>query len=248
MDRVWPETHQEKVLMAMGAAYVEENFVLEDLYEVIENELERPDRNQEEQEFVEDQVCEIFGRLDMNFDPEIKGDCLELLQEMWNVADRASALAAIENLRHQGHRTKFNVLKANAHDAYKFKEIFKFDFDESEEVQLSDEDFERLAEWIRRANDFVPKVGILAWDAARYIHLVRLCFFANYLNPKEAWEKINLLAPIVKDKFKDWSEFSQSFLIGRTFWAGEEDPDLKAVCERLLGHKASPWMIFELRL
>ncbi len=249
MQRLETENEHEEVLMAMGAIYLEENSLLDELYEILEADLigdEEP--SAEARDFICQHIVENFFRLDMNFAEEMRADCLDLLQEMWDVHDRSSALVSIQALFTTGHRTKFNVLKVNTQSLYKFKEIFKFDFDESEEIQLSDEEFEKLATWIERANSFVPVPGILAWDVARYIHLVRMCFFVGYLSDKEAWDKLNALWPLVENKFSSWNEFAQSFLIGRTFWAGSEDPELKSVCERLLGNKASPWLYYPIKV
>lgn len=249
MQRLETENEQEEVLMAMGAIYLEENSLLDELFEILEADLVGENEpSAEALEFVLQHIRENFFRLDMNFADEMRADCLDLLQEMWDVHDRSSALDSIQGLFTTGHRTKFNALKANTQSLYKFKEIFKFDFDESEEIQLSDEEFEKLITWVKRANDFVPKCGILAWDVSRYIHLVRMCFYVGYLSDQEAWQKLNAIWPLVDGKFLSWNEYAQSFLIGRTFWAGSEDPELKLVCERLLGHKASPWLNFPIKV
>lgn len=247
MQRLAPELNKEKILLAMGAVYLEEGQILEALFEVLEGDLQDIEVSEEAREFVIENINEAFLRLDMNYDPEFRADCLDLLGEMWDVKDRNSAIGTLENLLRQGHRGKFEGLKKNTHSLHKFKEIFKFDFDESEEITLSDEEFKQLAAWIERADGFVPQTGILAWDIARYVHLVRMCFFAGYLNNDEAWQRLLLAWPLIENKFSSWSEFAQSFLIGRTFWAGQEDPDLKETCERLLGHPASPWRFTPLR-
>ncbi|MNJ99860.1 hypothetical protein D3C87_176410 [compost metagenome] len=253
MQRIHPETELEKKLMSMGAMYIEENQILDALYEIIGSDLvEGQELEGDVKVQVMDEISDYFFRLDMNFGSEVRGDCIGILEEMWAVFDKDSALKNLENIRTQGHRTKFNVLKdcvpadgsIDAVSLEKFKQIFLFDFSEGQEIQLKDEDYRKLAQWIQRTQKYVSDSGILAWDVARYIQLVRLCFVAGYFDDNEAWAQILKIAPVAEGKFSSWTEFAQSFLIGRTFWAGSESPEAKAICERLLGHPASPWQFF----
>lgn len=253
MQRILPETNLEKKMMCLGAIFIEENQVLNEVSQVFESELSV---NQELTPEIKDQLLreigEYFFRLDMNFSSEIKPECIAILEDFWGVIDKNSALKSLENIITQGHRTKFNVLKntlpgdgsLDSTSLSKFKQIFSFDLEDRHELKMSDEDYRKLAQWIQRTHRYLKEAGILAWDSARYIHLIRLSFIAGYLNDDEAWAEILKLAPLVEGRFESWMEFSQSFLIGRTFWSGADDPQIKAVCERLLGHPASPWQFF----
>ncbi|WP_413943379.1 DUF1266 domain-containing protein [Bdellovibrio sp. HCB-162] len=254
MQRILPETDLEKKMMSLGAVFVEENQVLDELFQVIGSDLEEgQELSPETKEQVLNEIGEYFFRLDMNYGPDIKSDCIEILQEFWAVHDKKSALQNLENIRTQGHRTKFNVLKStlpsngkiDIASMTKFKQIFSFDFAEGQELKMSDEDYQKLASWIQNTNRYLNEAGILAWDAARYVHLIRLGFIAGYLTDDEAWAEILKLAPITEGRFNSWMEFSQSFLIGRTFWSGGADPQVKSICERLLGHPASPWQFLD---
>lgn len=243
MQRILPETDLEKKLMCLGAVFVEENQVLDELFQVLGED--------EPREQALDEIGEYFFRLDMNYGPEIKEDCLQILEDFWGVKSRSSALRTLEDIRQQGHRTKFNVLNSSlpsdgtldASSLEKFKQIFSFDF-EGQELQMGDDDYRKLALWMQRTHRYLKESGILAWDAGRYIHLVRLCFVSGYLGDNEAWAEVLKLAPLVEGRFDSWMEFAQSFLIGRTFWSGSEDPHVKMICEKLLGHPASPWQFF----
>ena len=253
MSRVHPETELERKLMCLGAVFVEEDHVLDDLYEVIGSDLVEGQELQEDvKEQVLSEVGEYFLRMDMNLGPEAQWECVEILQEMWGVRDKASALKNLENIRQQGHRTKFNVLKSvvqnqkhiDGHILEKFKQIFEFDFSPAHEIKMADEDYRKLAEWMQRTDKYLTASGILAWDVARAVHLTRLCFVAGFFNDNEAWAEILHWAPLIEDHYPDWTSYAQSFLIGCTFWAGSEDPHLKKICERLLGHPASPWLFY----
>lgn len=253
MQRILPETDLEKKVMCLGAVFIEENQVLDELFQVIGSDLAEVQALPEDiRDQVLDEIGEYFFRLDMNYGPDIKIDCIGILEEFWGVIDKATALKNLENIRIQGHRTKFNVLKSclpsegnlDAAAMSRFKQIFSFDLEEGQELQMSDEDYRKLAHWIQKTNRYLKDSGILAWDASRYVHLVRLSYVAGYLTDLEAWAEILKLAPLVEGHFDSWMEFSQSFLIGRTFWSGGDDPQVKAICEKLLGHPASPWQFF----
>lgn len=254
MQRILPETELEKKLMTMGAIFVEENQVLDEVFQVVGSDLvEGKELSPDTREQVLNEIGEYFFRLDMNYGPTIKLDCIGILEEFWGVKDKKSALSALENIRTQGHRTKFNVLKGcvsgdgdiDPHELEKFKKVFSFDLEESQNVEMADEDFKKLAHWMQRTHKYLKDSGILAWDAARYVHLARLSFVAGYLEDNETWAELLKLAPITEGHFSSWMEFAQSFLIGRTFWSGSDDPAVKAICERLLGHPASPWQFFD---
>ncbi len=247
MQRFLPENLKEKEVLAMGAIFLEEHGLLDALGEVLKPDLlEWANLEEADQELVRENADEYFLRLDLNYDPELRADILDVLAEMWNVADRTSALTMINNLIKQGHRYKFDQLKANTHSLPNFKEIFKFDFSDADDVQLSDDDYLKLAAWIKRASSFVSDVGILAWDCARCVHLIRLSFFVGYLSDQEAWEQVHRLGDAFGGQFKNWNQFAQSFLIGCTFWSGSEDAELKKACERLMGYSFSPWRLYPL--
>lgn len=254
MQRVLPETDLEKQMMCMGAVFIEENHVLDDLYDIIGSDLQDgKELSSDAKEQVLKEMDEYFFRLDLNWGSEIRTDCIEILRDFWGVADKTSALKTLEDIRQQGHRTKFNVLKncipksgLDKVSLEKFKQIFTFDFGDQQEMALQDDEYVLLAAWMQKTDRFVGECGILGWDVGRLVHLTRLSFIAGYISDDEAWAEILKMAPIAAGKFKDWREFALSFIIGRTFWAGEEDPEVKKVCERLLGHPASPWLFYSL--
>ncbi|MGZ3770524.1 MAG: DUF1266 domain-containing protein [Bdellovibrio sp.] len=256
MQRIHPETDLEKKLMCLGAVFIEENHVLDEIFQIFESDLSQNQDTEISPELKEqllNEIGEYFFRLDMNYNvSEIKEDCVSILHDFWGVLDKTSALKSLENIRMQGHRTKFNVLQnalpsdgtIDAASLNKFKQIFSFDLEEQHDLKMTDDDFRKLAQWIQRTHRYLKGAGILAWDSARYIHLTRLCFNAGYFSDNESWAEILKLAPVIEGRFDSWMEFAQSFLIGRTFWSGGEDPQIKAACERLLGHPASPWRFF----
>lgn len=238
----------------MAAVFIEESEVLEELFDSIGEEvIKNIDSDPEAKEHLLSEISDVFFRLDLGRGAELRGECIEVLRDLWEVHDRNSVLKTLEDIRTQGHRVKFNVLKSciadsdriSANSMEKFKQIFSFDFPNEADLSLNDEQYRQLATWIQKTDRFIGSCGILAWDSARLVHLARLSYMAGYLNDNEAWAEILKMAPLCIGKFKDWREFALSFIIGRTFWVGEEDPLIKKGCERLLGNPVSPWQFFD---
>lgn len=237
MARILATSPFEKFVMSMGAMYVEEAGVLEEIYSEV-------DPATAEKAAIESAVAEGFYRLDMGMGGEFKEQVIEILENMWEITDEASAFRALNDLRTQGHRNKFAALLKVSGDLKKFKEVYEFDFvAEPEEDPVGDEDYQHLAEWIRKANAYIEGVGILAWDMGRHTHVLRLCYLGGILTEEQCWAEASKVESLVKGKFKDWMQFAQSYLIGLSFWAGQEDEILKASCERLMGYEISPWVI-----
>lgn len=238
MSNLMADTPERKLLLSMAAIYVEEA-------ELIEEFIKKFDQDTEDKAVLEEAITEGFLRLDMNYGEDVKDNALEILHTMWAITSREDLEEMLEFIYTQGHRTKFMALAKTAGDPQKFKQVFEFDFSPSEEVAMSEEDFASLREWIQKVLQLLPNQGILAWDMARYIHLIRLGVLVGYLSASEAWGWVDKVGPLVQGQFKDWMQFAQSYLIGLTFWAGQEDLYVKAACERLLGEPAlSPWGYF----
>jgi hypothetical protein len=254
VQRILPENEMEKKMMSMAAVFIEENKILDVLLDSIgEDVVDTIKSDPEVHSQIIGEISDFFFRLDLGWGPGAQAESMRMLDDLWEVRSREASLRNLEDILKQGHRTKFDLLKNCVADSdlissatmEKFKQIFTFDFSEETEMKLSDEEFRLLARWIQKTDRFVGACGILAWDAARFVHLSRLSYIAGYLTEAEAWSEILKMAPLTLGKFKDWREFALSFIIGRTFWIGGEDPDIKKCCERLLGHPLSPWQFFD---
>lgn len=247
MQRILPQSDFERKLMCLGAVFIEEYQLLDELFDRVGEVCI------ESKEEVLPDMDELFFRLDMSFGEDADADVMKVLDEAWNIKNKKEAHFRLEEIRKQGHRTKFNLLKTslpshgtiNDSALKKFEQIFKFDLEDSYDLKMSTDEYLQLAQWIQKTHSYLSESGILAWDLARYVHLVRLSFIAGLLDSDEAWVEISKIKPLVEGSFKNWLEFSKSFLIGRTFWSGSDDARIKGVCERLLGHPASPWLVFK---
>lgn len=55
-----------------------------------------------------------------------------------------------------------------------------------------------------------------AWDVCRTISLVKWCYWVGYLTEDETWEIMKKASEIAGEKGQNWSEYTISFLLGRT--------------------------------
>lgn len=235
MENLTAQSRERKISLAAGAMYVEEAKLISELLSRLDPETESP-------EILQKEVDEGFLRLDMNYGSDVKENSIELLSQMWEVENTEDLVDTFDFLIKQGHRGKFKSLLTQTSDRDKFRKVFEFDFLDSDQVALSDQDLDSLIDWLVKAEKLITGPGILAWDLARAVHITRLGFLAELIDEKQAWKQIDQVYPAMQGQFKDWKHFAQSYLIGLTFWAGQEDPYVKSCCERLLGEpEVSPW-------
>lgn len=274
-----PRTKPEELLMLMGAMYVEEsNSAIENIEDLYEEELRRNDDigSWRESKYItlKMDLVEEFCMLDMHMGGgRYKKSAKEMLSEWWDIHDKESALGSLEWLREGGNREYFHYLYENREklkgmnienirefisSCYK-KEIWIGSLEEEfGEREYSDEELiksefynemENNLAFIEGVENMMPEFGILAWDMARYIHVIRLCFIAGYLTDEECWSEINKIGPLCLSHFKDWDSFTKSYLIGRNFWNGSDpEDDIMTICSELNERKTSPWKHFSWRV
>lgn len=54
------------------------------------------------------------------------------------------------------------------------------------------------------------------WDIGRAIPVIKWCYWVGYINEKECWDYIHLAADVAREKGKNWTDYTVSFLLGRT--------------------------------
>lgn len=96
---------------------------------------------------------------------------------------------------------------------------------------------------VRVPADALPGLqrSLLAWDAARAIHVARLCFFAGYLDEAGAWSHVRAAAALVAPHFRTYADFGRAFLEGRALHVGAPEPALDAAVVALAQEASSPW-------
>lgn len=266
-----PENRIQELLMLMGAMYIEEtNGAIANLKEMyIEEFEEKDDTKSWRKESYEALKCDIideFCTIDMNLSGGYKNAARELLEEWWSITDKESAKKCLEWLKNRGHRAYFDTLceSIDKLESMNFSDILDFvkkcreneielplveDKEINEEKLKESEFFEILSgekEYVEAVMEELPEFGILAWDCARYVHVVRLCYVAGYFSDKESWEEINKIAGICLKNFDTWEKFADSYLIGRTFWNGDSEEDtITDICSILNEDSVSPWTNFQ---
>lgn len=85
---------------------------------------------------------------------------------------------------------------------------------------------------------------VIAWDGVRYVHVARMSYITGYLTPRDVWQQLGKIAPVLQKKFSSWSDLGSNFLEGRKQWggAGYDHDDLVKAYKELLSHPKSPWV------
>ena len=89
---------------------------------------------------------------------------------------------------------------------------------------------------------------ILAWDFGRMVNVARWGYGAGYIDGNEAWNWLLTASYGSQLAFNSWKEFGESYMAGRSYWAGkkikEMDDETKEAYDRLLypENKKSPWI------
>lgn len=55
-----------------------------------------------------------------------------------------------------------------------------------------------------------------AWDICRAVSLAKWCYWAGYLTENETWEVMKKASEIAATKGQNWTDYTVSFLLGRT--------------------------------
>ncbi len=241
------ETPAEVWAMSLGAVYVEENQMLAQLVSFAGDPDEVPECTDENREDIELGVVEGFCRIDMNVAEEDAGACREMLAEMWDVKDGESALQTVGLLRARGLRTGFaalaGILKIGNCSVEEAVRLHRSGLESAGEPAPAPGVAANQVKIVKLTSASLGEAGILGWDLARLVHLVRMSFIAGYIDDATAWAEVSSLAEF-RPRFTHWSGFHQSFLAGRQFWSGARDPGLEECGERLLNHPYSPWVRF----
>lgn len=162
----------------------------------------------------------------------------QLLNDWWNVRDRASLLSTLDWLKEEGHRKEFEEM------GNFFSSLNKEQLDEVLKNVKTDEETKQIYFVIQNYNKLQDK-SILGWDYGRYVFLCRYGYLVGYLDEKEAWEKIMPIARELQGIFDSWKDLGENYLLGREFWSAEQmrqDSQLfKDAFEKLLTAPGSPW-------
>jgi len=157
-----------------------------------------------------------------------------MLQEGWNIHDKASLLRELDELRDKGHHSLYQAEGAKLVQMSddQFNQFLAAHTDKTVEIKAMRASY---LKWKDRSG--------LAWDICRSANLVNTGFAVHYLNEQEAWDRLMAIARQAQSNFSSWQEMSDNFLDGREIWANQRDPRFDACAKLLLNPQEpnSPW-------
>jgi len=160
---------------------------------------------------------------------------VEELKVDWNVTDKKTLLAELDDLRDSGHHAKYQE------EGSKLAELSNGDFD-AKIAALKPEDAHQ-ATALRNSYLKWKDRSALAWDMCRSVAMINNGFNAGYIDEQESWNRLFAIAELAQKSFSSWQELNDNFLDGREIWANERNPRFDACSQLLLNPKDSnsPW-------
>jgi len=236
--------------MSLGAMYIDVKSSLDDIAD------DMSDVNIKSSGYTDKLIKEMEGhffRLDMDYGPNYSDHCKKLLEEMWEVTDKVSLIKMVDFLFDKGHRLYYDCL-------CRFIKNHSGEIKDPELSSLADElkllifdptelpDLDLIhaqIEFIRNNPNKLLSLNIIGWDVARIIHILRLSYLAKYISHEEAWGYVDKTVDFARKDLHSWQEFSDSFLVGRSFWSAleKEMGEFEQINKILLNNKYSPWNV-----
>lgn len=171
---------------------------------------------------------------------------IALLDEWWDVTDRASADETLNWILDEGHRS----------DYVEFMHYLE-EVDSELEEELLDE--ERVyfygylfeveddeAQYIADMYSMYQEYGdgaIDGWDYCRALNLMGYYYIAGYYTEEEALDKSLEIARQAQPLFGSWDELIDSYLRGYEYWAEESSDERRAVYEDLKTREDNPFAV-----
>lgn len=100
---------------------------------------------------------------------------------------------------------------------------------------------EKIASKIKLDLNIVANVkSTYAWDLGRAIPLAKWCYWCGYITENEMWQYMSYVAQTAQRKGTDWTEYTVSFLLGRTI-SGFDLDDVSIEAKQIL-NGGSPFL------
>lgn len=188
-----------------------------------------------------------------------KGELKKLLSEWWGINDKAEAVSTLDYLKNKGFRYYFpTVYQAFLHsdDQQKEQMIYQAFSDSEEDMGKAFSQLENLeATWneltennIVKTKQQLEQYGNVGWDCGRLTYVTRMCYDAGFISENESWAYINASYDLAIQHFRNWEDYSKSYVIGRSMWGGLQHANLGIIqiAEYLLKEEKSPWVNIKL--
>jgi uncharacterized protein DUF1266 len=222
---------REARLMAMGAMYRELDQALDWIAARLDDRSTLAERK--------DLIVGAFANWDLETDQVPCPHCQQGLARDWNITDNASLVERLGWLLREGHQRRFERFVAALDASGGDKAAIRAQLGEAARIHDFDGTYAQVLYWRPR----LTKSGILAWDLARAIQMMRNSYNAGFIDEDGCWAFLDKLeAPAAQ--IASWQEFAHSYLAGYEFWSGEVDMERREIVGRLLTHPCSPWVHF----
>jgi len=163
----------------------------------------------------------------------------QVLEDWWDVHDRADLLQAMRWIHAGGHRASFEQIAAR---------LAAMTAEERADIEpglRARPDIARRLAVVEAHAGALGARSLLGWDYGRYIALARWGYASGYLAEGEAWEHIIRSARLLQATFGSWRELGENYLVGREFWSPAQQRHnghlYRAALARLLERPESPW-------
>lgn len=176
-------------------------------------------------------------------DKELIETSQDMLSRQWGITDRESADESLDWLFSRGHRTSF------AEEMEEMKEEGLGAVPEDgradyfyETYEMAQDEAKRYARFYK-AYEEKGEDAISAWDYSRVIMLLSSCYYVGYYDEKEALDRSLEAARMIQMKYDSWDAFTDSYMMGYEYWAGESSEMRRLVYEILLEEPDSPYRL-----
>ena len=120
------------------------------------------------------------------------------LAQQWEISNAEEAKEALKNLLELQRSQQIDAL-----------------------LQQPSEDLSKIQKQIAKALKIdlslvLQTQSTYAWDICRAVSLAKWCFWSGYLSESEAWTIIELAEKIASEHGTNWTDYTVSFLLGRT--------------------------------
>ena len=179
----------------------------------------------------------------------------EWLATWWNAHDSDQTRERIHALLTGGHAMTFDTLIRVAAEGD--PDASREHLEKAFEAELNEDP--ELAEFIAHHPEAISRLealgylvtladvarGTRAYDLGRAVTVARVAFGAGHLKREEALALVRMAAFLAARSFASWRQFATSYLLGRAFWGGVDDPSFDAmvrITDELQRNERSPWV------
>lgn len=186
--------------------------------------------------------CRIYGGSNPNIAE--KAFAQALLENTWDVTDRASAEESLQWLLDEGHRISLaeeltylaEMGLADVSEDQRAEAILaNFDLDEQQQA-------EQYAVWFSLYEQYGENAAA-AWDYSRAMWLLSYYYLADYYTLEESLDQSLALAETIQATFDSWDSFMESYFAGYEYWSEESSDDRRDIYEDLKSSSDNPFAL-----